>query len=186
MKRIIAIVLALVLLATGGLAGFVYAQVNGHEPMTGQKLVGWGAYAGDYYPDGGPPRFNQNTIFLITNPDGVSEITIERISIIQGDETLIYEGPLLHPNGTLWTEPMTPHEIRNINFGTYVPDRTVRPGLYTLEIFWAGSHKNGLPLIGKQVTSYHRWDEAGSIIDSHQYAVPMVNMEQKLKLESEE
>ena len=40
-KRIIGIALAVVLVA-GGLGGLAYAQVNGHQPMTGQKLVGVG------------------------------------------------------------------------------------------------------------------------------------------------
>ena len=59
---------------------------------TQQKLIGHGVYAEWTYPDG-----TNTTIFsgfFLTNPDGVSEITIERISVFAYDGTVVYEGPL--------------------------------------------------------------------------------------------
>ena len=45
MKKIAFLVLAVVLIA-GAVGGFAYAQGDTtHQPMTGQKLVGWGLYS---------------------------------------------------------------------------------------------------------------------------------------------
>ena len=166
-KTIIAVVLAVVLLA-GGLGGFAYAQSNSHVPMTGQKLVGYGRLG--LQPDG---MWLSGSWFNITNPDCVSEITIERISLIRRDGTVIYEGPLLRlvrdENGEVEyeipiTESMKPHQIwGGLALGRFMkdpeasnPDRWLRVeetrnltlNHYTLEIFWSWSDKKGLPLIG--------------------------------------
>jgi len=109
MKRLIAIMLAVVLIA-GGLGGFVYAQ-GIHEPMTGQKLVGMGVYAEWTYPGG--TNATMSSGFMLTNPDGVSEITIERISVFAFDGTVIYEGPLrvkVDHEWEVYTGPLKPHE----------------------------------------------------------------------------
>ncbi len=103
MKKIIAIVLALVLLATGGAAGFVYAQNNEHEPMTGQKLVGGGGCSVD-----GDIFFE--TVLSFTNPDCVGEIAIEQVSIIAPDGTVIHKGELLDPAGDPLPMTLGPHE----------------------------------------------------------------------------
>ena len=79
MKKIIAIVLAVVLVA-GGLGGLAYAQANGHASMTGQKLFGSGAYALFQVPDG--TYLEHAGGFILTNPDCVSEITIDRVFIL--------------------------------------------------------------------------------------------------------
>ncbi len=165
-KTIIAVVLAVVLLA-GGLGGFVYASNNSHVPMTGQKLVGFGRLG--LPPDG---SWLSMSWFNFTNPDCVSEITIERISLIRRDGTVIYEGPLLRlvrdENGEVVdeipiTESMKPHQIWGIGglsgfmknpeainpdrWLTFEEARNLTHNLYTLEIFWTGN-KKGLPLIG--------------------------------------
>lgn len=167
-KLIIAIVLATVLIA-GGLGGFAYANNNSHVPMTGQKLVGWGAFGPD------PPDSFFDTVFLFTNPDCVSEITIDRISIIQGDNgTLIYEGPYLDRDGNPQTL-VGPHEMRGVVLADYITEPPVHAMGYTLEIFWTGSDKIGLPLAGW----YNVVTEVGGV-DGSAFAVEMVNMEQIL------
>ncbi len=189
MKKIIAIVLAVVLIA-GGLGGFVYAQVNGHEPMTGQKLVGFSAASvdGDIYFEG---------IVTFTNPDGVSEITIEQLSIIAPDGTVIHEGQLLDREGNPLPQTLGPHEGGIIVLGDYVAwYYTLDPwafrdfplGGYTVEIFWSGSHQQGLPLIGWSIIVLLELEVGGNVIIGpvSGWSTQMVNMEQKLKPEDED
>ncbi len=170
MKRIIiAVVLAVVLIA-GGLGGFVYATNGSHEPMTGQKLVGTGlngSAVGVYWETG----------FTFTNPDGVSEITIEQISIIRSDGTVIYEG-------TPWLEPIKPHGVRTIELDEYIEEpETLPPDIYTVEIFWGKSHKKGLPLIGSSMTVVLELDGVEVTGITGWFATEMVNMEQTLEPE---
>ena len=149
-KIIIAVVLAVVLVA-GGLGGFVYANNNSHEPMTGQKLVGGGGCSAD------EDAFFE-TVIQFTNPDCVSEITIEQVSIVKEDGTVIHEGKLLDREGYDWPMPLGPHEGGIIVLRDYVawhdeeldPEdfRDFPPGGYTVEIFWTKSHQQGLPLTG--------------------------------------
>ena len=201
MKRIIAIVLALVIAA--GLGGFAYAQANGHEPMyRQQKLVGWGTQGSTAGTD--PDITTWCTCFSFTNPDCVSEIKILRIYIIRQDDTVLYEGPLLKQicpgdeveESTPWTEPMQPHEIRAIDLGRYFPDpddpdhewmswqevnSLVHAG-YTVEIFWKASHKKGLPLIG-YATTVKFWRETPGNLENgveSAFSTPMVNLNQML------
>ena len=208
-KTIIAVVLAVVLIASG-LGGFVYAQNNSHEPMTGQKLVGFGRLG--LQPDG---MWLSMSYFNFTNPDCVSEITIEQISLIRRDGTVIYEGPLLRlvrdDDGQVVeeipiTESMKPHQIRGIGgLSGFMKDpeasnpdrwltveeaRNLRHNLYTLEIFWSWSDKEGLPLIGWASETKRAADPAlqGLGLDESELwkletshsRIPMVNMEQKL------
>lgn len=83
MKKLIGVILALLLFA-GGLGGVVYAQGT-HEPMVGQKLVGSEAC-------GKATGILFYTMFILTNPDCVSQITVDRVSVIGADGTVIYEG----------------------------------------------------------------------------------------------
>ncbi|MBA7648624.1 hypothetical protein ES703_56412 [subsurface metagenome] len=130
MKKIIAIVLAVMLVA-GGLGGFVYANSSSHQPMTGEKLVGTGRLG--LQPNG---EWLSGSWFLFTNPDCVGKITIERISIIRGDGTVIYEGPLLelvrNGDGEVVdripiTTPMKPHRIWGVPLGHFMKDPEVDP-----------------------------------------------------------
>jgi len=188
MKKIVAIVLAVVLLATGGFGSFAYAQVNGLEPMTGQKLVGWG-------PVGLAPGSNAFlflTQFILTNPDGVSEITIDRISVFNADGTMIYEGPLLVGMvGEELTEPLAPHQTVDIFLPYYILEGDPQApwpesAYYTTEIFWTGT-KNGLPLTGwSWMATIDMDDEGNYSILSTGAMSQMVNMEQELVPEKEE
>ncbi len=151
-----------------------------HEPMTGQKLVGSGLL-GTQPLDDGTYDYHE-TLSSFTNPNCVSEITIERISIFRMDGTVIYEGPLLTRGGELWTEPMKPHETRLLSVHWYMPGEAecllpIAP--YTVEICWSGSDKKGLPLTGWQSTAHGRLDDAGYLIGLLQpgSASQMVNME---------
>ena len=167
MRKIIAIVLAVVLVA-GGLGGFAYAQGT-HQPVTGQKLVGV-AQLGKT-----PTGHTSIGVFRFTNPDCVSEIAIQQVSIMRGDGTVIYEGPYLatkiDEDGSISRTPiygpMKPHGIRVVRLDYLMknpdaadPDRwltreeawelNIAP--YTLEVFWTGT-KQGCPLTG--------WAETG-------------------------
>ena len=169
MKKIIVIVLAVMVL-TGGLGGFAYAQVQ-HEPMTGSKLIGIGRVG--TFQEGATTHIFRSR-FAFTNPDCVSEITIDRISIIKADGTVIYEGPLLRQvvgggevvNSFPWPNPLGPHQSRFIVLSLYFPDpgdpdhdwMSKQEALsqehngYTVEIFWTKSNRRGLPLIGHGAT----------------------------------
>jgi len=174
MKKIIAIVLTVVLIA-GGLGGFVYAT-NGHTPMTGQKLVGMGVFGPD------PPDGFFDAVFTFTNPDGVSEITIEQISIISALGTVIYEGPYLDSYGKPYEDPMIPHAIRAIVLSNYITEPPAHAMGYTVEIFWTNSHKKGLTLMG---IVYHMTETTAD--SSTEFGTTqMVNMEQELEPEDEE
>ena len=162
-KIIIAIVLAVVLLA-GGLGGLAYAQGT-HEPMTGQKLVGQGTYA--EWEDDGILNY-MDAYILLTNPDGVSEITIDRISVFTYDGILVYEGPLRVKVDGDWGEytgPMKPHQTLETVLSFYdLPggDREVDMA-YTVEVFWTWTDKDGLPLIGWVSGALVRQDNGGEL-----------------------
>ncbi len=194
MKKLIAIVLAVVLVA-GGLGGFAYAQVNSsHVPMTGQKLVGHGAY-GVFPPEEDGTYLEVAGSFTVTNPDCVSEITIDRISIFDFDGIVIYEGDLFEvdweggePVVTYWTEPLKPHEQRWIEVDStmiYLRDQDYWEGdhiFFTVEIFWSWTDKQGLPLIGWAGGRIAKRDAEGHIIEFQSgSATQMVNMEQVLE-----
>jgi branched-chain amino acid transport system substrate-binding protein len=191
MKRIIAVLLAVVLVA-GGLGSFAYAQVNSsHEPMTGQKLVGTSQF-------GSAPHYGglvtYEAVFTFTNPDCVGEITVDRISIIREDGTVIYEGQFLRQRvedgEVVDSTPVTimkPHGIWFVNLAQYMPNgkggwlngeqaRSLALVWYTVEIFWTGS-KQGCPLTG-DVLSKRVWNgDQGNVALA---SSPMVNLEQKL------
>lgn len=187
MKKIIGIVLAVVLIA-GGLGGFVYAQAT-HEPMTGQKLVGWGGYA-EWETD--VILNHSDAYILLTNPDGVSEIAIDRISVFTYDGILVYEGPLrvkVNGNWGEYTGTMTPHQTLETVLSFYDLPALVREVdmIYTVEIFWSQTDEKGLPLIGWVTSSIVRRDAiTHTVIDMELGGVlQMVNMEQVLKPEKE-
>jgi len=80
MKKIIAIVLVVVLVA-GGLGGFACARATEYEPMPEQKLVGMGFYGTEPFADG---TLVFRPMFVFTNPNSDSEITIDRIAFPPG------------------------------------------------------------------------------------------------------
>lgn len=187
MKKIILfMVLALVLVA-GGLGAFAYAQGT-HEPMTGQKLVSHGAYAEWTYPDGTDATMSSG--FILTNPDGVSEITIERISVFAYDGTVVYEDSLIVKVGDdewrVYTGPLKPHETLQTGLEYYdLPELTQElEMMYTVEIFWRWTDKEGLPLTGWAWTSQVKRDADGGAVEIALHDVTqMVNMEQVLEPE---
>jgi len=169
-------------------------EIAVHEPMTGQKLVGQGAYADVLMPD--ETIYDMGTSFTFTNPDCVGEITIDRISIFRFDGTVIYEGPLLRSGDgvvveTPWMEPMRPHETRIIRLDEMVPYafpdwmealESENEMNYTVEIFWSGATE-GLPLTGWASTSIVKREyPSREVIDIIAgFATQMVNMEQVLE-----
>ncbi len=203
MKRLIGTILAVVLLA-GGLGGFVYAA-GPHVPLTGQKLVGMGRLGSESV---GTSGVTYRSRFGFTNPDDVGEITIRRISIISGNGTVIYEGPLRRQKHAVdlltgkdeviddspWMSPMTPHKARSIILWTYFPDTgdpahtwmskneaigQNRKG-YTVEIFY-DTEKKGLPLIGHSNTRRRAVSVASGDVSESGFLTQMFNMKQRLK-----
>src|SRR4030043_325902 len=150
MKKIVFLVIAIVLI-TSAVGGFTYAQSqDSHQPMVGQKLVGWGLFGNA--PTAIPPTIF-NTIFILTNPDCVNQITIDRISVIAGNGTLIYEGEPLDFNGEPINTLLGPHQSISTELTDYYlplpPNYSDFPigGMYTVEVSWTGA-KGGLPLTG--------------------------------------
>jgi len=159
--------------------------------MTGQKLVGTGGCSveGDVFFE---------TVFGFTNPDCVGQITIEQVSIIKEDGTVIHEGPLLDSYGfPLPQQTLGPHEAGFIALRYYVAwkyglgledFRDFPPGGYTVEIFWTKSHKEGLPLMGTVTVVLLELVAGGNEIvgTPSGWSTEMVNMEQELELEDVE
>ena len=173
MKKIIAIVLAVVLVV-GGLGGLAYAQSNSHEPMTGQKLVGYGFFGMLELEEPDDATCDLHTLFVFTNPDCVSEIMIDRVSIFAFDgtvlDTVLYEDPL---------KVLEPHEVDGVELHDYIdPQDPLMP--VTVEIFWTGARK-GLPLTGWAQTGYSIFDGDENLLEVCVGENPMVNVEQKLK-----
>jgi branched-chain amino acid transport system substrate-binding protein len=193
-KRIIAILLVVVFIAAG-LGGSAYAQSSGHEPMTGQKLIGT-ADMGKI--DSGQVR----RVFLpnlrIFNPDCFADITVERMFIIAEDGDVLYDGPFLRtptsaPGGPpeVMTRPLKPHEAWECFLPACIPDgeggwlpvnqvlnhpRTI----CTVEIFWSGAG-NGCPLVG-EVTELSRLvnRQTGDIISEATSTSALERLEQVL------
>lgn len=151
-----------------------------------QKLVGFGSYA--EWEDDGIHKCLKTTLIL-TNPDCISEITIDRISVFAYDGRLVYEGPLLKWREEIpWTEPMKPHEMRESELDQYVsgfewPSESEVWMGFTVEIFWSGA-KDGLPLTGWVSGIIIRRDSAGHLIEIELAGTSqMLNMEQALDSE---
>ncbi len=95
MKKLIIILTTVVLLAGVG-GGYAYAQTT-HHPMVGQKLIGSGSFGKVFEATDIHPGSVGLTMFYLTNPDCVSKITIDRISVFaaNGDVVDVIEGPLM-------------------------------------------------------------------------------------------
>ena len=153
-----------------------------------QKLVGFGSYAEWSYP--GETDVNHlKTGFSVTNPDCVSEITIDRICVFAFDGTVVYEGPLrvkVDDDWEVYTGPLKPHETLQTGIEYYdLPELTREVEMqYTVEIFWSGA-KEGLPLTGWASSIVVVRDAVtGEAIDIMMWgATQMVNMEQALDSE---
>ena len=204
MKKKIALISLAAILLLSGIAGGVYA-VSDHQPVRGEKLIGM-SHLGTALRAGGNIIDTRWSGFRFTNPDGVGEITITQVSIIRGDETLIYEGPYIRVvtdiNGnvdrTVITDPMTPHETRGIRLTQYMwdgpddpdeaeledsdnwLDRSDALGLdfatYTVEIAWEAQGPVA-PLTGWQVTSIEETRFGDEY--RYKYESQMVNLKQK-------
>ena len=176
-RRTIAILLAAVLVA-GGLGGFAYANNNLHEPMTGQKLVGYGFYGEHYIAELGG-TLQLHTMFVFTNPDCVSKITIDRVFIFAYDGTILHE---MAPSGD--DASLEPHEVDGVELHDYIDLQDLLMPV-TVEIFWTCSHKNGLPLTGWTQTGYYTVDDE-NLVEGSVGETQMVNMNQVLTPVKEE
>ena len=162
--------------------------------MIGLKLIGQGSYA--EWEMGGTYNYLKSG-FNFTNPDCVSEITIDRVSIFDIHGDVVYEDPLLwltreddELEAEEWTEPMKPHETRFIELGEYIEwvkwepapaEHDIEGMLYTVEIFWTWTDKKGLPLTGWALTAYALFDNEGNLVEVSTTETQMVNMEQELE-----
>lgn len=190
MKKMSLIFLVCVL-PLAAFAGGVYAEGDVH-PVTANRLVG----VGDLGTLAGP-NITIYTVFAFTNPDDVEEITITKVSIIEGNGDLVYDGPYIYvtPDGTyreVKPDPMTPHEIWQIRLQAYmwtglgIPDDLTDVNnwmsrvdalnkelkAYTVEIEWEAKGAVA-PLTGWQRT--RRSDGEGVMM----YESQMVNMKQR-------
>ncbi|MFC2001629.1 hypothetical protein ACFLUZ_03890 [Chloroflexota bacterium] len=163
MKKLIAILLAVVVVA-GGLGGFVYALT--HEPIEGQKLIGYGPYGKNQ------SGADLSTLFTVTNPDCEREITINQVSVIKADDGTEYVVGL--PNPTL-----QPHGVRAFRLRNVLPPGSEEQDsrFYTLEVSWS-DHKKGLPLIGHVVIFQINSFDDGRYSTS-KTRVPMESMKQR-------
>ncbi len=183
MKKLTIILAAVVLLASG-VGGYAFAQTT-HQPIVGQKLVGWGVFGN---ASGAVPGTIVNTIFAITNPDCLSEITINRISVFEDDGTLIYEGALKDAQGFPLSATLAPHQSIDTQLAFYLlplpNDLREFPlgGAYTVEVSWTGG-KGGLSLTGWTYLMTLTFDTTtGAIIENWATGsmAQMVNMTQVL------
>ncbi|MFC2068671.1 hypothetical protein ACFLTP_06645 [Chloroflexota bacterium] len=123
MKKKLVLVLAAVVLLMAGIGGVVYA-VGGHEPVTGQKLVGVGPMG---TVEIGPGPITRQASFQFTNPDCIEDITITKVSVMEnGNGDVIYEGPFVGVDTegaevvrTVITE-LAPHDVRGIRLWQYM------------------------------------------------------------------
>ncbi|MFC2014018.1 hypothetical protein ACFLU8_03975 [Chloroflexota bacterium] len=197
-EKIFLALLAVVLLL-GGVAGGAYATVE-HEPVKGEKLIGWGPMGKSQHS---PLRIERShTIFEFTNPDCKHDITIKQVSILQGG-TVIYEGPFVSNLGDgrkVETEPIKPHKTWYIalfnymyigpedptvtdleNDANWLDARTARnkdTSWFTVEIAWEASKKECNPLIGFRFTRVYVTDPSDVEYTSWGYGLQMVNIKQ--------
>jgi len=127
-----------------------------------------------------------------TNPDCVSEVTIERVSIIRGGDEAIFEGKLSELPINISSDILEPHQTVHFFLMFCIPDGSggwlsmeealaLPLDAYTVEIFYSVSQTEGLPLIGW--TDQFR-GPPGAMVPIGM--VPMVNIEQVLKAEKAE
>jgi hypothetical protein len=195
MRKTIIMTLVVVLLCSA-FGGFVYAQSNSHDPMKGQKLLGVGTLGRHANIDGG--EILSQAFSQITNPSCEDEITIERIALIRGDGTVIYEGPFLRlvrdENDNVIEEipiidPIQPHQFRGVTLWRFMKDPdsqdpnrwlTLQEALdlpvryYTLEVMWSGG-KQEMPLTG-WVNIIRNFTHADGNRETSQFSNQMVNM----------
>lgn len=195
MKKIIGIILAVVLLASG-LGGFAYAK---SESMKGHKLIGL-TCVGTQQGEGWEVTFL--SFARIQNADCVGEINIERLSIVRWDgpesdppTTVVYEGPFLCKADPLSGEPvemnrpMKPYEFWGFDLASCIPDGedgwcdrddvlSDPMTRYTVEICWSAKRMVCSP-IGGVVIFKCKTIGNGEMMEGC-YNIPMGNREQRL------
>jgi hypothetical protein len=199
MKNRIALIIVVVVVALAFVGGSVYSKGD-HSKEQGDKIIHHGM-VGSLITDGIDESLS--SIVWFTNPDCENDITINSVSIIKGDGTLIYEGPyvMMPAPGTgdyQVVNIIKPHEIRAFVLARYMwtgagepanptdpnnwmseEEATALPwAVYTVEIFWEPVSKKGatLPLTGwisTRTVQHHAGDH--SII----FAQDMINMTQR-------
>lgn len=155
-----ALVLALVLLICTVFASVAYA-VGDHAPMVGRKLAGYGPIG---YQGERPGKIVMQTMFTIGNEDCTYAININRISLVKGDGTLAYEGPL-YRNGNTAGVPISilqPHQVEPIVLADWIAEGLISPArFYTLEVSWKANNKC-LPLVGHVVVFQREFFDDGT------------------------
>jgi len=198
---VLVLVICLVALVAGGVT--TLAQGDLHEPMVGKKLVGAGYLGYVELPHAQQMQWNISH-FVMTNPDCVENITIERLSIIRGDGTLIYEGPFyatygvrnetnrtVDVNNVIREEVTTlaPHDTVDVVLAFIMPDgadgwlsygdaMNLFVYGYTVEVFYS---TKGLELIGFAEHTKLVYEASLQLRTHALWSTPMVNMEQQVK-----
>ena len=183
MKKTITLLLgvALIVLGIGGIA--LASGILPHGQITGEKLVGWGPHrtheneAGD--------TTNIYVMYQLSNPDCVSEITIEKICIMGQDGSVHYEGELLGRDDAAIPQVILPHQIRVIFLKWYGIEYGIlgqTSTFYTVEVFWSQNGKKGLALSGWGEEQH--WVEGKGFVAKHY--IKMENMKQKAKVKSDD
>ena len=142
MKKLLLVVTFVCVLSVV-LGSSVYAATS-HQQMKGTKLIGYGPMGLAY---GGDTQFYSS--FTITNPNCTKSITINRLSIVQANGTVIYEGPFVE-GGPLGTDVVSlqPHGVVMVELSDWVslldPMR-----FFTVEVGFRSV--GALPLIGHSI-----------------------------------
>jgi hypothetical protein len=169
-----ALLIGAILLAVAGFAGAAYAAGD-HQPTAGTKLIGYGPYG---YADTENEVYY--TAFTITIPDCVNSITIDRMSIVRGDGTPIYEGPVYQSGNVGGTQitSLLPHQVVFIRLVDWLPDDVMSqsPRMYTVEVSYSGNRGFLAPIGHVIVFQENHFDDGTYTLAKTR--VPMEDMKQ--------
>jgi hypothetical protein len=175
MKKIV-LVLVAVLLCFVTIGGYAYAQTT-HNLMGGNKILGFDYFFDNnqaewydpvpgeipgYDPDYDPPAYISGGYrdqmlpnFILINPNCDITITINQVSVLVNNGTLLDEWKLSDDPAT-WTEGVTlgdvpPHGEWMFASGKSIMGNYDLPGgaILTLEVFYSAKARKYLPLQGK-------------------------------------
>jgi hypothetical protein len=159
MKRILLVAVLISIVAGVIFAGLAYAAPSS---TTSTKLVGLGLVG---YSDSTVDR-GYETRIVITNPNTVSTINIDRVRIYNTGGDIVYEEDFfLNIFGSEEVTTLPPHKMVGARLSLWTGGENNAPQSYTVEIFWSGG-RNVLPLMGKISQYYTTTWEDGQITEA--------------------